>query len=168
MEFYIFRHGEKEKNGLFIGQTDVELTTKGRKQNQEIAQKIFEFKVEKIFTSDLKRTFIEGGEKQKALREIDFGEWEKLSWSEIEQKYPQKAVDYLADPLHFYFPGGESHERFQKRILQWLKKLKKSNYQRVGIVTHEGVIKIIVNYLRGEDFWNIKVGCGEGLKIKDL
>lgn len=166
MELYIFRHGEKEKEGYFIGQTDVGLTAKGRRQNKEIEKKLLKFNAEKVFTSDLKRTFIKQGVKKKTLREIDFGDWEGLLWSEIERAYPQKAARYLANPLNFRFPEGESYIEFKKRILRWMEKLCKMKLQRVGMVVHRGVICVVVSHFRGDNFWKIKTKPGGGIRIK--
>jgi len=166
MELYIFRHGEKELDGCFVGQTDVGLTRKGEKQNAGIEKKLLEFKAEKVFTSDLKRTFVGNGIKQEALREINFGSWERLGWDEIEKRYPLQAARYLDHPLRFRFPGGENYQEFKERVINWMTDLTHIHVGRIGIVTHQGVIRTLLCHYNKENFWEIRIKSGEGIKLK--
>lgn len=166
MELYLFRHGEKEKSKFFIGQTDVPLTPKGKQQNQRAFQRLLDLQVEKIFTSDLKRTFVPGGIKQSDLREVDFGLWEGLEWKTIEKKYPSEAAAYLTDSLNFCFPKGESYTIFRKRIVRWFQTLQQKDLKKIGLIAHEGVIKVFLSEYGSEDFWKVKIKYGHMVKLE--
>lgn len=164
MELYIFRHGQKQKTGRYIGWTNVGLTPQGHKQNIKICKILKGIKVNKIYTSDLQRTFIPCGIEQKALREINFGLWEGLTWNQVEKKFPNDISSYFSNPLTFTFPKGESYPDVQKRVIAWLKKLKRRKYSRVGIVTHQGVIRTILYSIQGVDFWKQRIPQGKMVK----
>ena len=54
-KFYLIRHGESQanKNGVFIGHTDIDLTEKGHKQAQLTAEYLKDVTVDAIYASDL-------------------------------------------------------------------------------------------------------------------
>ncbi len=110
---YLIRHEEPELRGRFIGRTDPPLTAQGC---DAAASKLSALDVKAVYVSPLRRA------RQTAqaiacatphivlpqLAEIDFGEWEGLSWSEIEDRWPGAAVRKIEDWLGVPPPGGES------------------------------------------------------------
>src|SRR5262245_65287733 len=87
---YLIRHEEPEMRGRFIGRTDPPLTPAGL---EAAAAKLAGLEVAAIYASPLRRA------RQTAeaiggpapiilpdLAEIDFGEWEGLTWQEIDRK----------------------------------------------------------------------------------
>lgn len=73
-------------------------------------------------------------------QELDFGDWEGLSWQQIGQ---DNVESWQQNLLGFQFPNGESALQMQQRVLSawrdWLR-------QRTGgvLVTHLGVIRMLL------------------------
>ena len=82
-----------------------------------------------------------------ALREIDFGRWEGRSFAEIEGDDPQKAADWCSNPLDFSFPEGNSVVEFMERLQRYLLWLKNVEGNHLLLVTHGGVIRILLTLL---------------------
>lgn len=77
------------------------------------------------------------------LAEIDFGDWEGVSWNEIDRR----ALDaWAADLLGFTPPGGESVAELQRRALDFAASL---DGPRVALVTHAGVMRALIGHWRG-------------------
>ena len=99
---YLFRHGETANSNevSFNGHFDVGLSAKGEDQFAEWAQVLKDEPFTAIYSSDLQRTRIGAqslGEPHKLepvpypeLRELSFGEWEGLSVTEVEKKFPKQ------------------------------------------------------------------------------
>jgi len=49
------------------------------------------------------------------LAELGYGQWEGLSWPEIEVTHPTALADWRADPHGFCPPGGETHFELRRR-----------------------------------------------------
>ena len=49
------------------------------------------------------------------LAELSYGQWEGLSWPEIEVTHPTALADWRADPHGFCPPGGETHLELRRR-----------------------------------------------------
>ena len=59
VKLYFIRHGESLANqkDVFIGQYDFDLTEKGRKQAEMVADYLKDVKVDAIYSSDLLRAY---------------------------------------------------------------------------------------------------------------
>ena len=80
------------------------------------------------------------------LSEIDFGDWEGMTWAEIDRA----ALDHwAADVLHFVPPGGESVAQLQARVIDFADELRALNMGRVAIVAHAGVMRALTGHWRG-------------------
>lgn len=165
MELYLFRHGHINESGKFIGFSDVDLSDVGIIQQREIEKKLLDLNLDQIFSSDLKRTFVGGGIRISNIREINFGQWEGLSWAIVEKRYPNESKEYLLNPMGFKFPNGETFCSFEKRALSWLDDVLVSGAKRVGAVTHKGVINFMMSRFSGKHFWKINPEYGQMFKI---
>src|ERR1700742_386415 len=95
------RHAETEMAGRFCGHSDPDLNAQGQVQLSGLAQALSAETFGRVYSSDLRRAHstaraIAAGRNipltlRPALREIHFGRWEGLSWSEIEQLDPEYA-----------------------------------------------------------------------------
>jgi len=82
------------------------------------------------------------------FKEINFGDWEGLSWETIGRNNIEKWNDNL---LEYRFPHGESASEFDQRVItawqQLLQTLNQSTKSKVIIVvTHAGVIRSILSH----------------------
>lgn len=74
------------------------------------------------------------------LREIDFGLWEGLDFSQVYSTYRSEFDSWCHKPQNFCFPNGESIAHFEKRlngIPEYIKCLEGD----VLVVAHGGVIR---------------------------
>ena len=119
-----------------------------------------------IYSSDLRRAISTACEIarernipqlfRQALREIHFGDWEGLSWQEIEQLQPEYAREWLATFPRMPAPNGETFAAFEVRVLDEVTHLIESNSKPIAIVTHAGVLRVVLRHLFGcseEEAW---------------
>lgn len=129
---FLIRHGEirQHKEKIYLGQTDVPLSGKGREQASKVVEELkrYEISATRIYTSDLSRTAetaeiikerliqtlgkreAQGKEYQEIqvirepmLREMSLGEWDGQYISEIEKKYPEEYQKRGAQLLLYKF-----------------------------------------------------------------
>ncbi|MDQ6480254.1 alpha-ribazole phosphatase [Dyadobacter sp. LHD-138] len=99
------------------------------------------------------------------LTELDFGDWEGQTWDTVNETDLQVWMD---DFVNVVVPGGESMVQMNARILSFWDELLTSSAQKIAVVTHGGVIRLILAYLQNVALVNafeIKVGYGEVVKL---
>jgi alpha-ribazole phosphatase len=153
------RHAETDMAGRFCGHSDPDLNDNGRTQLTELAQLLSGERIDEVYSSDLRRAMstaqaIAQARKiplspRPALREIDFGRWEGLSWEQIEQSDPGYARKWMADYPHLPAPAGESFGDFEERILQEVNQLLDSSRGSMAVVTHAGALRVVMRHLCG-------------------
>jgi alpha-ribazole phosphatase len=80
------------------------------------------------------------------LQEMDFGEWEMTPWNRIQRE----ALDgWAADPLGYRPPRGESVAELQERVQHFVEETRGAGVERAALVTHAGVMKVIVGRVQG-------------------
>jgi broad specificity phosphatase PhoE len=177
----LIRHAETDLAGTFCGQIDPPLNAAGLQQIQQLLKSLRNEPIEAVFTSDLRRAvetahpiveafsvpcFIRPG-----LREIDFGRWEGLRWSEIEASDPVCSSEWLAVFPHHPAPGGERFEDFEARILAEAKyALEQTIFQSLAVVTHAGVMRTILRRISGvddEQAWRLTKRYCAALRLTD-
>jgi alpha-ribazole phosphatase len=80
------------------------------------------------------------------LQEMDFGEWEMTPWDRIQRE----AIDgWAADPLGYRPPNGESVAELQQRVRHFVAEAQGNGLEHAALVTHAGVLKVIVGETRG-------------------
>jgi alpha-ribazole phosphatase/probable phosphoglycerate mutase len=167
MEFtriYLWRHPEVAggPDGLFWGQTDVALTRRGQAQQRAMAAHMAGVKLSAIYCSDLQRTMLPAdaiGRSQKprlkatpvgALRELNLGAWEGLSYQQIDQRYPGALTQRSADLAGYRIDGGESLEDLAGRAIPAFQHIVGENQgKNICVVAHAGVNRVILTRLLG-------------------
>ncbi len=151
----LVRHAETEMAGRFCGHSDPDLNERGRQQLVGIVNRISEYAISRVYTSDLRRAQQTADAIAKhagaelnvrgSLREIHFGLWEGLSWNEIETRDPIEAARWINEYPDSTAPGGESFQQFESRvrteIASLLEEAKKSP---IAVVTHAGFIRVVL------------------------
>jgi probable phosphoglycerate mutase len=79
------------------------------------------------------------------LMELTFGDWEGLTWSEVEAKYPSGAKARESDKWNFSPPAGESYAALVERVTPWLQERDGD----VFVVAHGGVARVFMAILAG-------------------
>jgi broad specificity phosphatase PhoE len=155
------RHAETDMAGTFCGHSDPELNQRGRTQLEGLIVRLQGERFSKIFSSDLIRSrqtaraisshFGADVEERVGLREIYFGEWEGLSWNEIESRDPELAKRWVAEYPVLPAPGGETFTDFETRVhreTEFL--LEQAAELPIIAVTHAGFLRVALARLGGE------------------
>ena len=153
----LLRHGEVKGGACYRGITDDLLSTKGwaQMQNKITSQSSWDI----IISSPLSRchTFAKSLSSElklplataPAFQEIDFGDWEGKTAAQIN---PQMLAQFYADPVNYSAPNGEHFTDFQLRIVEaWQASLKTHRGKRILIISHAGVIRVILAHILGID-----------------
>ncbi|GGH01053.1 histidine phosphatase family protein [Silvibacterium dinghuense] len=167
MTLLFIRHAETDLAGRFCGHSDPPLNTKGLKQMEQMLKELERDCIDAVYTSDLVRARTTADAIGRAfgvkpvimpeLREMFFGEWEMLSWTEIELRDPVYAQRWSAEFPHLPAPGGERFEDFQSRVLRCVKELFSwHEHGMAAVVTHAGVMRVVLQAICGleaQDAW---------------
>jgi alpha-ribazole phosphatase len=156
---FFIRHAETDMAGRFCGHSDPDVNAQGRTQLAELAHLLSGEAIDEVYSSDLRRAkstaqAIAAARNiplslRPALREIDFGHWEGLNWEQIEQSDPGYARKWIAGYPRVPAPSGESFQVFEERILQEVKHLLESSRGPMAVVTHAGVLRVVMRHLCG-------------------
>ena len=159
MRLLLIRHAESVGNRelRLQGRTDFPLTTRGRRQADELAASLAERQVIAVYSSPIRRTLdtaeaIAGRlgltvEVQAALQEYDFGEMSGLTWREIQERRPQLIEQLLSDSADYPdYPGEEGREPFRQRVCGalWAIAERHTGKEPVAVVTHAGPIAVFL------------------------
>ena len=168
-EILFIRHAETDMAGTFCGHSDPGLNARGYVQVAELIDRLRDEEISMVYSSDLRRAHATADAIAKAfgiecraraaLREIYFGQWEGLTWKEIEEQggdYPRRWVSEY--PL-LAAPSGEDFLDFERRVLDeviFLSMEASTEGRRIAVVTHAGVLRTVLCILHGysqEDAW---------------
>lgn len=157
----LVRHGQTKlhKADRFWGSTDVTLSDIGIKQAEQLRERLAREKITAVYTSTLSRArstaeTIASRHKTKItaceeLRECNFGYIEGLTFGEIQRLHPELAEELL-NWKTVAFPGGESLEDLDKRVVSFLDRLNKhKEKETVLVVAHGGPLRLIICHLLG-------------------
>ncbi len=163
----LVRHGNTRGNSAerFWGQTDVELSADGTWQVERLAERLAGEKIDAIYSSQLRRAeatakIIASRHQMQVitcpeLLEINFGEVEGLTFSEIGQRYPELVVAWPNRDLAFRFPGGESIGELNCRVTNFYDRLQKHDPGETAlVVAHSGVLRLLICHLLRIDTWH--------------
>ena len=152
----LVRHGETLLNeqGRFQGHGDARLSERGRRQAAALARVLQHEEIDAAYSSDLSRArqtaeIITAGRMSRmvsvpALREIAFGDWEGLTYAEIQQKDSDNLRRWERDPAANPPPGGEGLEAIDQRVGSFLNRMRDRHPgATVLIATHGGPIRLI-------------------------
>jgi broad specificity phosphatase PhoE len=159
-QLILIRHGEVAEayRGRYVGRTDAPLSDRGRRQAAALACPLSRFKGARFWTSPLSRTretaeIALGGaetvEKDEALREVDFGRWETLSFAEIAAADPGIVEKWAAMDESFAFPEGEAIAQFKGRIAAAALRIAADPAPAIVAFTHGGVIRFLICHFLG-------------------
>jgi probable phosphoglycerate mutase len=162
------RHGQSEGNLLrvFLGHTDRNLTQLGEMQAKKTAEFLKDRKIDRIYSSDLKRAFntakpladLKGIDiiKTEELREIFAGYWENISINDIKEKYVQSYNTWMSNIGRARLDGGESVIELQERIKNEVMRIVSENDNKT-IADSFNKISEIDNY--NTAFMDLKAGA---------
>lgn len=173
-KIYLIRHAKSaaNDNGLFGGITDYDLSVLGQEQADNLAERLCNLKIDKIYSSPLKRAIqtISPLAKQlnqeinivKALIEINVGEWENISRDELRKLYP-KENDYIDRTEHYTgMKGQEKTEVVADRMFEAISKIAEENTNKtIVIVSHIVAIRAFLCKIKDIPFSKTKDLIGD-------
>lgn len=168
----LIRHGQTvwNKLGRYQGQADVELSDAGKKQAELLGENFPYDKVDAVYSSNLKRA-VETAQAVadkfnltvnpcQEFREINFGEWEGLTYEEIHGKWPKEHEMLFKSPDKLVCPQGEGFMDVQARAVgKMLELVEKHEGQTVVVAAHGGVIRTMLCHALGmplKYMWRIR------------
>lgn len=187
MQIILVRHGATDWNieGRCQGSSDRELCELGARQAEQIASLFSREKLHAVYSSNLRRArqtaapisrahalpvLIEDG-----VRELDHGELEGLTFSEIKNKYGDFLVRWRSEPAEIHVPGGERLADVADRAWKSLNEIARRHQQgeRILVVSHNFPILGIVCKITGTHLNHYRkfhldpcgitrLGCGNG------
>jgi len=157
MSLDLLRHGALEGGIKYRGRTDDPLTQAGRQAMDQVWQQVAA-EVDCIMASPLRRCAepatawaAEAGIDciiDARLAELDYGEWEGKTMSEIQQQNPGMLERWRADPSGMCPPGGESPEALRMRLSAWWTQTQQQfNGAHLLIVAHSGSLRMLIALL---------------------
>jgi probable phosphoglycerate mutase len=165
---YLTRHGQTEWNvqKRFQGQNNSPLTALGVQQAKALEEHLSGIELSAIYSSSSLRALqtaelIRGKRApdiipEDDLREIYLGSWEGMSYSEIENLYPEQ-FDYFWNHPEKYIPlDGETYEALKSRVSNKIEEIaKKHPGETILIVAHGMALKILYSYFRYQSIRDI-------------
>ncbi len=180
---FVARHGLTNWNqqNKYQGQSDIPLNEKGNCQARNLGQYLAGETLDAVYSSDLKRAYKTAEivstphnlevNKKKELREINFGEWQGLTYSEIETNFPERLKKWYQNPVSNCPPGGETMTEFRERVENGFNEIIKENQNnKVLVVAHGGTIKAfltVILEMPPENYWQFDISS-TGLSIIDF
>lgn len=160
----LVRHGETEYHhgNRYCGRTDLPLTDTGRSQAARLADWAAGAGLAAVYSSTMRRAVDTAVPAARAagvahirdprLVELDFGDAEGLTPSEMEQRWPVERAAFLADPVASPLPGGESPRAAIARARAAVEELAAAHDGgTVLVVCHSTLLRLLTCDLIGDD-----------------
>lgn len=173
MKLLLTRHGQTDWNiaGRYQGQSDIPLNPTGCEQAEALAKRLSAEAIHAIYSSDLSRAKDTAQaiakfhqievQTDSRWRELNFGEWEGMTYQEMSAHSPDVFSKWMIDPQHTSTPNGETLDELSKRVASAFDEIKnKHKDQTVLVVSHSGALQALLATLLGIDlnrYWRLKI-----------
>ena len=176
LRLLLARHGATawSDEGRYQGRTDLSLSVSGIAQAAKLGQWLAEERVEAVIHSGARRA---AETVQQALpippaftsldvdwREIDHGDWEGLTYRQLETDFPDQARAHWDDPWNIAAPGGETLASVDERVRRAFASLvERWAGHTVLLVAHATPLQLLLCQLLGSPpnhYWRWKLDLG--------
>jgi len=149
VEVYLIRHTTPLiEKGICYGQSDIPLVETFHNEIKKLQQYLPD-RVDAIYSSPLNRCvkfaeLIKSHQEiiqDKRLMEMNFGDLEMKKWDEINQDILN---EWMKDFVNIRVPNGENFTDLHKRVNDFLDELIKTDFKKIAIITHAGVIRSVL------------------------
>lgn len=176
-EVILIRHANTGFHGVyFLGAEDAPIIEAGIEHAKEIGQRLSGMKIDRIYSSCLKRSMMTAKEiarphglevnHRPEFNEIDFGVMDGLTGKEVEKRYPGLIEERRKDIEHFKPPEGESFIEARERIIPAFKALFDDNPGKTVVAVVHGVLmRLIFKDVTGKDIYGIGEHVGFGCRM---
>jgi len=157
MRLIVIRHGQTPWNAQhrYQGQSDTPLSALGRAQAEAVGERLAGEHLDAIYASDLQRardTAMAIASRHgltvhadPRLREMAFGEWEGMTFAEMEAADPERLAAWLDESTGVTPPAGESREALAARVAEALAEIRARHpEQTVVLVAHGGTLMTLL------------------------
>lgn len=172
MEIYLIRHTTPAiPQGFIYGRTDVPLADTFNQELIIIRQKL-PSDLDVVYTSPSTRCTRLAGSialdfiTDERLYEVNFGQWEGKTWDTVD---PQALNLWMEDYVNTPPPAGESLVQMQVRVLSFWQELLLQPFNKIIVITHGGVIRLILAALTHvplPSVFDIRVNYGDIFCVK--
>ncbi len=146
---FLVRHAEPAITGVLLGSLDPPLSEAGRRHAAALLNGV---SLAIVYSSPLRRAMetaralARGApiEVLEDLREVSHGDWDGLTWSEIESRDPDLARRKLADWRGVTAPRGEPWSEFAARVKRAFEQISRGP-RPAAIVAHAAVNQFLGN-----------------------
>lgn len=158
--FLLIRHASTDSVGKRLSgrMPGVSLNNEGRRQSEQLAERLKSLPVSAIYSSPLERAVQTAEPISKLFKlpiiisedfwEIDCGRWTNCEFKEIEDDPEFKLFNTFRSSTPI--PGGELMMEAQMRIVKGLQKLRVQHPQQtVAVISHSDLIKSAIAYYAG-------------------
>ncbi|MBE5940179.1 MAG: histidine phosphatase family protein [Lachnospiraceae bacterium] len=165
VKIYLIRHGRQESE---LCNVDVPLADAGRRQAELCGQRLKEYGIKRLYSSNLIRA-VETAEiinellnvpykRFDELEEMNFGFLTGLTDAQIKEQFGEFIAERKEMTSDLKFPGGECGQDVFDRAFPVIRDIAKEadsdNVESVAIVTHGGVIRSVLAGILGCGFEN--------------
>lgn len=169
----LVRHGETDWNreGRVQGHVATSLNERGLRQAAALRERLAGEAIEAAYVCDLPRSMETAREILKGraialslcpeLRELAYGQWEGLTFTEVQARDPEKYAELLKGEAEFAPPGGESLHDLSQRVSRGATRIASAHGQSEGgllLVGHAGSLRALALHLLGlplAAFWRL-------------
>jgi alpha-ribazole phosphatase len=157
MRLLLVSHAQTEwtDQGIFQGHTDIPLNERGRRQAHALQNHLAPEKFDAIVASDLRRATETAAilalphamsvATDPRLREMNFGEWEGLTYADIQQAYPAALAAWRENPIQMGPPQGEHLGDVEGRLQRFVRDLERhSQESTILLVAHRGSLRTLL------------------------
>ena len=143
-EIYLIRHTQAEGNRyrMLQGFWDGDVTERGRKQNEALAERFRDIPLDAVYSSDLSRAVLTAEaaarwhalpvQTRTGLRELNIGPWEQKFFGNVCWETPQLTERFLFDSENWRLEGAETFRDVRDRALQTLTELAR---KKTGLIS---------------------------------
>lgn len=154
---YLVRHGQVDGYEKFpiYGHTDVALTEVGVLQFHHLADRLRFANIHAVYSSDLQRT-VQGARiiarhhdvpirARPELRELYFGDWERLGLQDVRERFPELVRRRMLDPVNFRVPGGgETVGELSERVMACFRAILNENGGHDFVIVGHGAVNRVI------------------------
>ena len=173
-KIYLIRHGETDSNKShkFQGSMDLPLNARGLLQARNLSRRMQDVSLDAIYSSSMLRASMTAAQLAMSknmpyhtvdlLREVSFGDWENMEFSEITKRWPEEMENFLTSPGKWQPPNGESFAKVYERCVKAFDYIfnKEGHEKNIAIISHGGIIRVQLCMVLGMDLnnlWRISV-----------
>ena len=174
-KIYLIRHGltVSNKKKIYAGRCEEGLCKEGLNAVSEFGGKLKQFRIDKIFSSPIRRAvqtaetidgFLKVGiEIEENFKEMKMGPWEGLSEHEVAEKFPEEWKICNTKPSELKMKGRETLRELLLRAMEGIKRISGLDGFRILAVTHVALIRMLMIYYNNlslDDYRKIDIPNG--------